>query len=273
MEPITNTPDNSTEPEVNNPGSNLASLNPVNNDSSQITLRGLQESQQQDSNNQIIENLKEQRDILRGTQIEEAGEKPKRKTVKKIALLLILFALLAGVFTVLIRPRLNNQNEDASLEQLTQKAFVLPADLSSKTSEEKNALNVINLARKNDATAIINTYLNKAQLGQSEADFTALIASYSSSVDGESVELIEKKVGKVDFASAGETSVITETTSIFEAASLIYKSDYFRHTNNIYLKINLYKPDPSVDAWKVYIFEYKTGDAESPLKAEIEIPI
>lgn len=273
MEPITNTPDNSTEPEISKPGSNLASVSPDINDSSQITLKGLQESQRQDSNNQIIENLKEQRDILRGTQIQEAGEKPKRITAKRIALLLIMLALLASIFTFFIRPRLNNQNEDTSLEQLTQKTFVLPADLSSKTAEEKNALNVINLARKNDTTTIINTYLNKAQLGQSEADFTALIASYSSSADGEDVELIEKKVGKVDFASAGETSVIPETTSIFDAASLIYKSDYFRHTNNIYLKINLYKPDPSIDAWKVYVFEYKTGDDQSPLKAEIEIPI
>lgn len=270
MEPVTNNPENQDSPRT--VGEVGATEIPAN-DNSNITLRGLRESQQEDSNAQIIENLKEQRDILRGTQIEEAGEKPKRKIFKKIIIALIALAVGVGVYILFIAPKLNNSDQDSALGQSSQAAFVLPADLNSKTSEEKNALNVINLARKNDANTIINTYLNKAQLGQSAADFTALVASYASSADGESVELIEKKVGKVDFAAAGESSVIPETTSIFDAASLIYKSDYYRRTNNIYLKINLYKPDPTVDAWKVYVFEFKAGNEQSPLKAEIEIPI
>lgn len=270
MEPITNNPENQNSPQL------AEGLEPAQipaNDNSTITLKGLQESQQADSNAQIIENLKEQRDILRGTQIEEAGEKPKKKVLKKLAIALTVLAIAIGIYILLIAPKLKNSDQDSALGQSSQVAFALPADLNSKTSEEKNALNVINLARKNDANTIINTYLNKAQLGQSATDFTALIASYASSADGESAELIEKKVGKVDFAAAGESSVIPETTSIFDAASLIYKSGYYRRTNNIYLKINLYKPDPTIDTWKVYVFEFKAGDEQSPLKADIEIPI
>ena len=181
--------------------------------------------------------------------------------------------LAGGIYAFVVRPSLNKKDETTSSSQSSQKSFRLPSDLKSKTSEEQNALSIIDLSRRNDATTIINTYLNKAKLAQSEADFIALINSYSTTADGESVELIEKKIGKVDFASTGESSAIAETTSEFDAASLIYKSGYFGHTNNIYLKINLYKPDPTVDSWKMYIFEFKAGDNESPLKADTQVPI
>lgn len=230
-------------------------------------------TQNDDLNTQIIENLKQQRDQLRGTSIEEAGEKSKKNKLK-IALALLIVLVLASVIYILITKNSTNQESDlASSAQSSQKAFKPPSDLKSKTSEEQNALTIISLARKNDTAGIVNTYLNKAKLGQSEADFAALINSYSTAADGESAELIEKKVGKVDFASTGESSAIAETTSEFDAASLIYKSGYFGRTNNIYLKINLYKPDPTADSWKMYIFEFKAGDSKSPLVAETHVPI
>lgn len=229
-------------------------------------------SKGEDINSQIIENLKEQRDQLRGTSIKEAGIKHKHSKIKIVTILLISLGSLSALYILLIKPKLDSKQSTLT-NQATQKSFQVPSDLNSKTSDEKNALNIISLARKNDSEPIINSYLNKAKLGQSETDFKALIASYASSADGESIELIEKKVGKVDFASTGESSAIAEVTSEFEAASLIYKSKYFAHTNNIYLKINLYKPDPTQDVWKIYIFEYKAGEGESPLRATIEVPV
>lgn len=224
----------------------------------------------EDTNAQIVERLKEQRDELRGINDLDLEIKPKKSKLKIILGVIVFSILTATLYVLVVRPYLD-KSDDIPVSTLQQN-FVLPSNLASKTSEEKQALNIISLARQNKADEIINTYLNKARLGQSEADFKALVSSYSSSADGQQAELVEKTVGKVDFAATGESSAIPENTAEFEAASLIYKSGYFRHTNNLYLKINLYKPDPTVDAWKLYTFEFKAGDSTAPLKADINIP-
>lgn len=272
------------EPVINNsPSSPAQELSLVENNTSEITLsedqtNTIQEDDSsfdnadgnEDTNAQIVERLKEQRDQLRGIDELSQGEKAKRSKLKTLLILVLITVIAGSTYYFVVKPYLNKP-DDSAATNTSQKNFALPSDLKSKTSEEKQALNIISLARQNKSDDIINSYLNKAHLGQSEADFKALVASYGSSADGEQVELVEKKVGKVDFASTGESSAIAETTAEFEAASLVYKSSYYRHTNNLYLKINLYKPDPTVDSWKMYVFEFKAGDASSPLKAEVNI--
>lgn len=263
VEPITT---NNQEPQA------YTKLSP-NLSSPQTTAQITDPPTNTDINHQIIEDLKEQRDTLRG--INTLGFKVRSKKSKLKILLIIISTVLSLVliYIFLIKPNLNSTELDTT--STTQQNFVLPSNLSSKTSEEQQALKIIDLARQNKADDIISTYLNKAQIGQSEEGFKNLISSYAQSADGQQVELIEKKIGKVDFNQDQETTLepITTTTSEFDAASLIYKSAYFRHTNYIYLKINLYKPDPTVDSWKLYTFEFKTGEDQSPLKADVNVPL
>ncbi len=271
MEPINNNPSTGTqEAEMTLTPASLSQVTLSNNQDNQVEASiETTNTGDEDTNAQIIERLKEQRDQLRGIDDLSLGEKPKKSKLKKLLILVLILGASIALYIFIIKSSANNP---ITLVSTSQKNFVMPSNLASKTSEEKQALNIIALARQNKADDLINTYLNKAQLGQSETDFKALVASYSSSADGEQVELIEKKVGKVDFASTGESSAIADTTSEFEAASLVYKSSYYKHTNNLYLKINLYKPDPTVDNWKMYSFEFKSGDQTSPLKAEVNIP-
>lgn len=222
-------------------------------------------------NSAIIDQLKEERDRLRSTgQNDDLEKNTKKHRFKKIVLVILTIVVALSIF--LLSSKSKSDNSVSVVESSQQKSFKLPENIETKPPEEKQALNIISLARQNKTDDLINSYLNKAQLGQSGEDFKKLIASYSSSADGQQAELIEKKVGKVDFASTGESSAVAETTSEFDAASLIYKSSYYKHTNNLFLKINIYKPDPTVDSWKLYTFEFKAADTDSPLKAELNIP-
>ncbi|USN97150.1 MAG: hypothetical protein H6799_02110 [Candidatus Nomurabacteria bacterium] len=224
----------------------------------------------QETNAQIIERLKEQRDELRGINNLGFEVKTKKPKFKKLVIILLSLVSLSLTYIFLIKPNINKTEDSSSA---TQKSFMLPSNINTKTSEEKQALNIILLARNNKADEIITDYLNKAQLGTSEEDFKKLINSYSLSADGEQVDLIEKKVGKVNFSPSEEGTALPETNTEFEAASLLYRSSYYRHTNNLYLKINLYKPDPTVDNWKLYTFEFKAGDRTPPIKAEINVAV
>lgn len=217
-------------------------------------------------NSAIIDQLKEERDKLRSTE-----KNIKRPRSKKIFLVAVIIGIAIGIF--LLSSRAKSSDSSVAIEGSKQKSFKLPENIETKPPEEKQALNIISLARQNKTDELINSYLNKAQLGQSGEDFKKLINSYSSSADGGQAELVEKKVGKVDFASTGESTAVAETTSEFDAASLIYKSSYYKHTNNLFLKINIYKPDPTVDNWKLYMFEFKAAATSSPLKAELNIPV
>lgn len=272
MEPVVNNPSVNQTIDSSLAQSSNGEVKLSENQPIQDTQRdsGLPTTDSSSSDAQVIEDLKEQRDQLRGINELAQSKKSNKLNLKTILLITIILLITAAIYFLLLKPSLD---KPMTTEDTAQKSFVLPSDLASKSSEEKQALNIIALARMNKSDEIINTYLNRAQLGQSETDFKTLVNSYSSSADGEQVELIEKKVGKVDFASTGESSAIAETTSEFEATSLIYKSGYYRHTNNLYLKINLYRPDPSIDIWKMYSFEFKAGNNTPSLKADIHIPI
>jgi hypothetical protein len=212
---------------------------------------------------QMLEKLKDERDELRGT-INLAGINRKNNKLRPLIYLLISAILLSLTFLFIIKPA----TKPAEIEPApTQDSFVLPSDFDSKTTEERNALQIIEAARKNDSDKIITNWLDKERITQTEEQFKELIRAYSNSADGSSVKLIEKKNG---IKSPAQETALADGME-YQAASLLYKSKYFNRTNNIYTRINLYRPDPTQDVWKMYLFEFKEGSEEPPFKAEIEI--
>jgi hypothetical protein len=55
------------------------------------------------------------------------------------------------------------------------------------------------------------------------------------------------------------------------AVSLIYRSSYFEHPNNLYTKLNLYESATTPGAWKLYLFEFKAQDDNQPPKADLSV--
>jgi hypothetical protein len=207
-----------------------------------------------DSGQQILEELRDERDKLRGT---DARIKP--RSTKKI---LTTFAIIIFAVTTLslsAQAILSSNQQNSATPQ--RQAFVLPADLDSKPAEERAALNIIELARTNQSNQIIKNWLGSQDSNINKQTFAELIQSYSSAADGASADLLDKKVGQSDLGVQGGAKV--------QAASLIYQSKYFDHSNNIYLKLNLYQPTESPSAWKLYHFEFKAEKANTPLKAEL----
>lgn len=223
-------------------------------DSATTSTQNPEINSQQNPQHEILEQLRDERDSLRGTDLTT-----KHKNPKKVLLAFGLTILAILTLSLSAKAIFSTTNkEDAAT---TRQAFVLPADLEQKPAEERQALTIINLARKNQADTIIKSWLGQQNLSISKEDFSSLVESYSSSADGSSAELLEKQVGESDLGVQNATKV--------KAASLVYKSNYYEHTNNIYLKLNLYQPTESPSTWKLYGFEFKAEQSNLPLKAEL----
>jgi hypothetical protein len=204
----------------------------------------------------LFAELKDDRDKLRGVR-EERDTKRTQRILKGIAITVATILLLSliglKIFKSLNKPETVLQHQN----------FVLPADLNSKSADEQAAINVINLARKGDFDQIITKWLGSKDLSNSKEDFKNLIISYETSADGEKVELVEKKVGKTNLGVEGAEEV--------NAVSLIYRSSYFEHPNNLYTKLNLYESATTPGAWKLYLFEFKAQDDNQPPKADLSV--
>jgi hypothetical protein len=259
MEPFIKKPDSTKSPEQEFTDASNQTLQNDQLKSEQIPTN----SQNESIEKQMLEKLKDERDKLRGTlDLNEAQSK--QKNLKPFLYALASLTILSLVYLLMVKPATKPEEIQSAP---TQSSFVLPSDFASKTSEEKNALQIIEAARKNDSEKIITSWLDRGRVAQTEDQLKKLISSYSTSADGSSVKLIEKKVGK---KSPTQETALADGME-YEAASLIYQSKYFNRSNKIYTKINLYKPDSTQDVWKMYLFEFKEGGDSSPLKAEIEI--
>ena len=148
-------------------------------------------------------------------------------------------------------------------QTIERQTFSVPSDISSKSTDEQAAINIIDLARKGNSEEIIVKWLGTKDLITSKEYFQNLIASYANSADGQKVELIEKKVGKTNLGVAGAEEV--------QAVSIIYKSAYFEHPNSIYTKINLYEPVASPGTWKLYLFEFKAQEGNERPSADLSV--
>lgn len=224
--------------------------------SSELDPQDSVQNEQEDQNKDLLLDLKDNRDKLRG--VEEVPKSIKRKH-KLIALIgfILAIAILSLVATFVVKPAMKKD------EPVQRQAYSLPTDLSSKPAEEQTALQVIKLARDGNSTDILNTYLGAKDLNSAKQDFASLISSYQSSADGKSVEQIEKKVGKTNLGVVGAEEV--------NAVSFVYKSNYFEHTNSLYTKLNLYQPTDAPNTWKLYLFEFKAEEGNQPLKADLAV--
>lgn len=213
-----------------------------------------QEGNDTQPNTDLLLDLKDSRDKLRGAEEEPKGIKTKRRLII-LASILVSIIILALVATLVVKPTMK---ED---EPLQRQAYTPPSDLESKPANEKVALTIIKLAREGNSAEIITTWLGAKDLTTTKEDFIKLISSYQNSADGKSAELIEKKVGKTNLGVVGAEEV--------NAISLVYKSGYFEHKNNLYTKLNLYEPTATPGTWKLYLFEFKAEEADQPLVAEL----
>jgi len=205
---------------------------------------------------QLLSDLKDDRDKLRG--ITEDRESKKSKKILKISVGILLTIALLSLIGVFILKSLDHPEQ--TIERQT---FSVPSDISSKSTDEQAAINIIDLARKGNSEEIIVKWLGTKDLSTSKEDFQNLIASYANSADGQKVELIEKKVGKTNLGVAGAEEV--------QAVSIIYKSAYFEHPNSIYTKINLYEPVASPGTWKLYLFEFKAQEGNERPSADLSV--
>jgi hypothetical protein len=204
---------------------------------------------------EILEELKQKRDQLRYPQKEE-GERSLISRLQKPAIFasLILILSLSLIFGLAKSPP----------EPIAQKqAYVSPSNLESKPVEEQAALNILKLARANKPQEIISKWLDPAKLDGSTQDFKNLVSAYASSADGQSSEIIEKKVGKVDFIEGKSTEVPTENPTGFTASSLILSSNRFNYQQKVYLKLNVYQPDPAQQKWQLYALEFSSDPDQS----------
>lgn len=212
---------------------------------------------QEERNRQLLEQLRDTRDELRGTAQYQSKSSSKSKKLLTVGVPVIAIILLASYLLVFKKSPEQTATQTAGKQDL-----VLP-NLQLKPSEEKTALQLIEAARKNESTKIIATWLDATKIGQSKAQFEELIASFSSAADGANVELVEKKIGNTTFGEVAANETM--------ASSLVYKSSYYGYENKLYLKLNFYKPDPALDAWRLYLFEFKAQPEEgSPLKANLD---
>lgn len=207
-------------------------------------------------NEELLLDLKDSRDRLRGTEEEPKSKKNKRRLMILVGSI-VAIAILTAVALLIVKPAMKKE------EPATQQFFKLPSDITSKTADEQAALKVVELARSGNSDEIVKTWLGAKDISSSKEDFAKLISTYQSSADGKSVELIEKKVGKTNLGVVGAEEV--------SAVSIVYKSDYFKHNNNLYTKLNLYQPPETPDTWKLYLFEFKAEENNQPLKADLTV--
>lgn len=206
---------------------------------------------------ELLEQLKEDRDELRGISTTNYP-RSKKKILAILATLLISVLALSLIATKII----NSDQQQTEAEQIpARQGFILPSDLEQKPIEERSALQIINLARNNKPDQIIKDWLGQKDASISKEDFSSLIESYANTADGTSVTLVEKQTGESDLGVAGAKKV--------KATSLVYRSAYFEHTNHIFLKLNLYEPTESPSSWKLYHFEFQAEQSDAPIKAGI----
>jgi hypothetical protein len=141
---------------------------------------------QNTQNEDILLDLKDSRDKLRGAEEVPKSVKRKHKLIALVGFILAV-AILSLVAIFIVKPAMKKD------EPVQRVGYALPNDLSSKPTEEQAAMQVFKLAREGNSAEIIKAWLGAKDLNTAQQDFTSLINSYKDSADGKSVELIEKK--------------------------------------------------------------------------------
>ncbi len=208
-----------------------------------------------DTDKELLGELKEDRDKLRGIN-EDHNPKRKQRFFKVLVGLFVAITVLSLVGLVIFR------SLDKPEKVIERTAFSLPSDITSKSADEQAALTIVDLARKGNSDEIVTKWLGSKDITASREDFNNLIESYKDSADGKKVELVEKKVGKTNLGVAEADEV--------NAVSIIYRSSYFEHPNNLYTKLNLYEPAATPGVWKLYLFEFKAEESNQQLKADLK---
>jgi hypothetical protein len=214
----------------------------------------IQDEPQKDPNAELLEELKNNRDNLRGNS-QSIDPLKSKKRLKKILLALLAAILLGAIAFIFIKP---STKTNAPVQRV---AFALPADIENRAIEERSAITIIRLARDNKSDEITKNWLGVKDVSATNQDFKDLISSYADSADGNNIEVVEKKVGKHNLGVEGSGEL--------NAVSFVFKSKYFEHTNSLYTKINLYEQADKPGTWKLYLFEFKAEQNDQPLKAEL----